>query len=438
MRRVLVATVATLALALATPAAAQTDRGGVASFLGQLSTPRQQDRVAFEVTPEKFRLTGGGGIGLVFVVSAEADSLLDPGLIGITENGGTVEVGGIRRPDTADSKSSIALATLVAGTYDILVQGERNTTGAYRLDVLLAGDANGDLRIDDADILLIDQLTPVRVGETDYSALADADRNGVIDGGDRQRAVANFGGSVQAPRAVNPLDRPLAPGAFTLLDGSTTTFNRRSAPLQFSLTGAEFSLDPTEIVLSINGVGVPSGNLTITDHVLSANTPLLDGRNEVSLKAYDTVGRPLYFNGTLWAGAATLRVDLVNPNGTPFLQEATIVAALSDDPSVVARMTTAAGTALFRNMPARTVLVKAQGIGNETGSAGVIGTQGTVQVTMIGFRTPSPIADNDLRTGTTSREREAMAMGVVIEFIDEKPAVATSDPDGNVLSISQQ
>lgn len=400
MKRFLVGALATATLALSTPALAQTDRGVVASILGQVSTQKQQDRVAFEVTPEKFGLTGDGRIGLVFVLSAEGGSLLDPGLIVVTANGGTVEVGGTRRPDTAGSKSSIALATLAAGTYDIWVRGEKKTTGAYRLDVLLAGDANGDLRIDDADILLIGQLSPVRVGETDYSALADVDRNGVINGGDRQRALANFGGSAQVALAVNPLDQPLPPGALTLNEGSTTTFNRRSGPLQFSLIGAEFSLDPTEVVLTINGVSVPEGNLTITEHLLSSNLPLYDGKNDVSLKAYDTIGRPLYFNGTLWAGAATLRVNLVNPNGTPFLQEATIVVALSDDPSVVARITTSAGTALFPNMPARTVLVKALGIGNETGSAGVIGTQGTVQVTMLGFGAPSPIANNDFSQGT--------------------------------------
>lgn len=399
MSRALVAALAAT-LAFATPAFAQADRGVVASFLGQLSTPKQQDRVAFEVTAEKFGLTSGASIGLVFVLSAEGGSLLDPGLIGVAATQGTVESRGTRRPDSAGSRSSIALATLSAGTYDIWVRGEKNTTGAYRLDVLLAGDVNGDLRIDDEDILQIGQLATVRVGETEYSALADVDRNGVINGGDRQRAIANFGGSAQAPQAVNPLDQPLPPGALTLLDGSTTTFNRRAAPLQFSLTGAEFSLDPAEVVLAINGVGVPSGDLTITDHVLSANTPLLDGRNEVSLKAYDTVGRPLYFNATLWAGAATLRVNLVNPNGTPFLQEATIVVALSDDLSVVARITTAAGTALFPNMPARTVLVKAQGIGNQTGSAGIIATQGTVQVIMLGFDAPSPIANNDFSQGT--------------------------------------
>jgi hypothetical protein len=400
MRRPLVATLAAT-LAFSTSALAQTANGVAFSSIGQLSTPKQQDRVAFEVTPEKFGLTGDARIGLVFVLSADGDSLLDPGLIKVAATGGTVEVGGTRRPDTGGSRSSLALATLAAGTYDVWVQSERNTTGAYRLDVRLAGDANGDLRVDDADVLLIDQLTPQRVGEATYSALADVDRNGVINGGDRQRAIGNFGASAQAPQAENPLDQPLLdPGALSLLEGSTSTFNRRSGPLQFSLVGADFSLDPTEVVLTINGVPVPTSSLAITDHLLSANTPLADGKNVVSLKAYDTVGRPLYFTGTLWAGAATLRVNLVNPNGTPFLQETTIVVSLSDDPAVVARITTVGGTALFPFMPARTVLVKAQGLGNETGTAGVIGTQGTVQVTMLGFGAPSPIANNDFSQGT--------------------------------------
>jgi hypothetical protein len=426
MRRPLVATLAAT-LAFSTSALAQTANGVAFSSIGQLSTPKQQDRVAFEVTPEKFGLTGDARIGLVFVLSADGDSLLDPGLIKVAATGGTVEVGGTRRPDTGGSRSSLALATLAAGTYDVWVQSERNTTGAYRLDVRLAGDANGDLRVDDADVLLIDQLTPQRVGEATYSALADVDRNGVINGGDRQRAIGNFGASAQAPQAENPLDQPLLdPGALSLLEGSTSTFNRRSGPLQFSLVGADFSLDPTEVVLTINGVPVPTSSLAITDHLLSANTPLADGKNVVSLKAYDTVGRPLYFTGTLWAGAATLRVNLVNPNGTPFLQETTIVVSLSDDPAVVARITTVGGTALFPFMPARTVLVKAQGLGNETGTAGVIGTQGTVQVTMLGFGAPSPIANNDFSQGTAGWSIGSAPLSIVphLETIPGFPAAA--------------
>lgn len=50
-------------------------------------------------------------------------------------------------------------------------------------------------------------------------------------------------------------------------------------------------------------------------------------------------------------------------------------------------------------MPARTVLVKAQGIANEIGSAGVVGTQGTINVGMIGFASPSSIDNNDFSQG---------------------------------------
>ena len=413
-------------LVASTPAFAQTDRGVIASFVGQISTPKQEDTVAFEVTPEKFGLTDDGRIGLVFVMRPEGDSTLDPGLIRVIAGSGHVDAGGTRRPDTAASASSIALATLTAGSYTIWVRGEKNTTGAYRLDVLLAGDANGDLRIDDADVLLINQLERTRAGGADYSVLADVDRNGVINGGDRQRALANFGRSAQVAAPVNPLDQPLPPGALTLAQGSTAGFNDRASGVQFSLTGAEFSLDPAEVILTVNGDPVPPENLTITDHLLSSNLPLADGRNDIALKAYDTVGRPLYFNETLWAGAAALRVHLVNPDGTPFVEEATVVISLSDDPAVTARIITTTGSAQFANMPARTVLVKAHGTGNQTGSAGVIGTAGVVQITVVGFAAPSPVANNDFSQGTLGWNTGSAPVSIVPheETIPGFPAAA--------------
>ena len=99
-----------------------------------------------------------------------------------------------------------------------------------RLDVLLAGDANSDFKVDNADTTLILQLDGKKKGDARYSPTADVDRNGVINGGDRQRAVANKGAVFVAPES-NPLELSLPAGALALVDASPDTYVNRTGGL---------------------------------------------------------------------------------------------------------------------------------------------------------------------------------------------------------------
>lgn len=384
---------------IAVAASGQEAPGVVASFNGTISSASQEDTVAFEVDANAYETNSSGRVGFVFIMSS-ANGSIDPGLISVEADGTGSVADGLRKPDTAGSPSSIALAALSAGRYAVTVRSEHKTTGAYRLDVLLAGDANSDLTVDAQDTGLISQLTVTKHGQAGYSPYADVDRNGIINGGDRQRAQANLGAAAPAPATEeNPLEVALPLNALQLVGGSSKTFNTRSG-LRWSLTGAEFDLTTTDVVVRVNGSQVPASQIVITDHLLTANVTLANGRNEVSMKAYDTVGRPLHYNEVLWAGSSALTVNLVNANGTPFLQQATVVAALSDDRSVMVEATTTTGSITFQNMPSRTILIKAKGAGNETGTAGVIGTSGGVTVKMLGFKAPSAVDNNDFSLGT--------------------------------------
>ncbi|MDP9193006.1 MAG: dockerin type I repeat-containing protein [Acidobacteriota bacterium] len=382
----------------AVAATGQEAPGVLASFNGTISTASQQDTVAFEVDSTAYQTNGSGSIGFIFVMS-NAGGSVDPGLIDVESNGIGSVSDNLRRPDTAGSSASVALAALTSGKYKITVRSEHKTTGAYRLDVLLAGDANGDYKVDAADTALISQLSVTKIGEAPYTTAADVDRNGLINGGDRQRAQANLGAAAPSPSEENPLEVSLPMGALELVGGSPTAFYNNNSGLRFSLAGAEFDQTTGDVVLSINGNQVPASSLVITDHLLTANINLTNGRNRISLKAYDTVGRPLHYNSTIWAGNTTLTVQLVTASGSPFLQPATVVATLSDDTSVMAEATTSTGVVSFANMPSRTILIKAKGAGNETGTAGVIGTSGSVQIKMIGFKAPSSISNNDFSLG---------------------------------------
>ena len=207
------------------------------------------------------------------------------------------------------------------------------------------------------------------------------------------------------------------------MGASPDTYVSRTGGLRFSLAGAEFDATPTDIKLTINNVAVPAGNLIIEPHLLTANVTLANGRNDVALQAYDAFGRPLYYSATLWAGSSTLQVNLVNPNGTVFTQQTNVIASLSDDPAVAAQGVTSTGSITFTNVPARTILVKAKGIGNEIGTAGVVGTQGVVTIKMAGFNPPSPIENNDLSLGTAGWD---IAPGSPVSIIPHKEIIPSS------------
>lgn len=390
-----------LALSVAGAAFAQ-DAGVVNTFAGTISNPTQEDTVAFEVDPALVELNGSGAVDYVFIMRATDDSI-DPGLISIeVKEGGSVNAG-LRKPDTPGSNASIALATLTPGMYEFTLRTEKKTIGTYSLDVLLAGDADGNFIVDAEDVQLISQLSVTKFGAQAYTSLADVDRNGIINGGDRDRAQKNLGAAAQQPPTdgeENPLDVILPENALQLVGATPSTFNARGG-LEWSLTGAELDVaNAADFTLTINGAPVPATSLSVAEHLLTANVTLADGRNEVALKVYDTVGRPLYYNETLWAGSYTLRVSLVGSNGSAFLQQATVTAALSDDPDVKLQATTSNGVVTFANVPGRTILLTARGAANEIGTAGVLGFAGSVQIRMTGFNPASTIDNNDFALGT--------------------------------------
>lgn len=438
MSRRRTALVAVFMVLFSLSAFAQESPGVITSFTGTLSSSGQVDRIAFDVDGGQYELNAAGGVDFVFVMSSEnsAQAPVDPGLIAIEANGSGSVQKNLRRPDTPSSTASIALATLTPGTYEILVRSEHKTTGAYRVDVLLAGDANGDFKVDAADLQVIAQLNATKWDHADYSPSADVDRNGVINGGDRQRAEGNLGAVAPSPQPENPLDQSLPPGALSLVGRSPETFSSRTGGLRFSLAGAEFDNAPDEFKLTVNGSQVPASALVIEPNLFTANITLADGRNVISFKGYDTIGRPLYYKATIWAGGATLRVNLVNANNTAFTQQASVVAALSDDPSVTAEAITTTGSVTFNNLPGRTILIKAKGINNEIGTAGVVGNQGTATVKMIGFNAASTIDNNDISLGTAGWVIPAGSPVSVVPHQETISGFARSAPDQQSAKIA--
>jgi hypothetical protein len=100
-----------LALLFPVAAFAQQPVGAVASFNGTISSASQTDSVAFEVDATTYHTNSSGKIGFVFVMSS-VDGSVDPGLIGVEAKGSGSVSENLRKPDTAGSSASIALAAL--------------------------------------------------------------------------------------------------------------------------------------------------------------------------------------------------------------------------------------------------------------------------------------------------------------------------------------
>ena len=207
-----------------------------------------------------------------------------------------------------------------------------------------------------------------------------------------------------ASGATDPLEKFLGPCALQLTGVSVDRFNPVSAPLRFKLGGATFLQDPESVALTVNGTPVPPDSLTLEPHAITAASVLGDGRNEIDFRAVDEFGRPVYLKKTVWAGSSFVTVDLVDENGESFGDPATVRLSLVDDQSVFAEASTSNGTLDFENVPFRTIVARAAASGNRIGLTGFVGTQTFVEVRMLGFEAPSPIANNDFSSGTDGWE----------------------------------
>jgi hypothetical protein len=108
-------------------------------------------------------------------------------------------------------------------------------------------------------------------------------------------------------------------------------------------------------------------------------------------------GAETFFNAQFWAGSIPLSVALLY-NGALYTSRAQITVHVADDPSVKATAETSSGTAVFNNLPYRTIIVQALGGDNLIGQAGTAG-EASVSVNLIGFNTPSDIDNNDFSRG---------------------------------------
>ena len=191
-----------------------------ARFEGALSQPGQQQKIALSLSASDFNLIGSTVV-LGFQLEATAGSTLDPATVQITDSTGATVTPRYINPDLPGNTQSLNLAALALGDYTLTVGGDRGTTGQFQLSVFLAGDVDGNFKVELPEGTTIRNLIGSTVGDGRYLVTADSNLDGVITSFDYTQWRANVSNST----TVRPLSvtLQLPPGLPTLPDGSAVT-----------------------------------------------------------------------------------------------------------------------------------------------------------------------------------------------------------------------
>ncbi len=219
------------------------DLGGTSQFLasnynGNLTTGAT-DSFAFLLTASEVASTSTGTVLIGVAVDAAAGSSAQPavpavaGLTPLVEHSGSGSAFGL----FAISRAGLELLQ-IAGA-------DAATTGAYTLQVFIAGDANQDGNVNGADGTLVASLVGTTAGQPGYLLAADANRDGVIDAADVQLVAANYGFRATQPPVVQ----------------AATVITHVNLPVQFDL--APQATDPQGDALFFHLLGADDGTATI-------------------------------------------------------------------------------------------------------------------------------------------------------------------------------
>ena len=219
-------------------------RNVFAHLIGRIDSFPGSDSALIQVGSGDFSLSRRQ---VVLGVLATGDPAgLDPGLIRVTPLGRARRHVLLQKQNTAGSQASLTLASVSAGTFELKVNSQRGTTGPYQFEVYLAGDANGDYRVDHTDLSLIRSFLPRGHGRFSrgfltpggYDLEADANRDGRITAHDYLVVLRNLGASTQIrPLTLTALDPASDPDGDGRVASDSVLLVGQARP------GAEIELD---------------------------------------------------------------------------------------------------------------------------------------------------------------------------------------------------
>ena len=184
-----------------------------AVFQGRLSA-QAGDGHAIQVDRFGFRPGRGNQVLLRVDARAADGSSLDPGAVDLASNGPRGVQVVSETDDAGSGKDGVTIAAVGPGALTIRPTAEGGTQGGYSVGVSLAGDVNGDFRVDRSDLFAIRSAfgrMPTEPGPSPEAA--DVDGDGVVGLRDWAIAFRNLGAStsfrpLELTAGVDPSDDP--------------------------------------------------------------------------------------------------------------------------------------------------------------------------------------------------------------------------------------
>ncbi|MDG3007669.1 dockerin type I repeat-containing protein [Paludisphaera mucosa] len=171
-----------------------------AVYQGQLTT-QSSDAFTVQIDRHGFRPARGNQV-LLRIDSRASGGTLDPGAVDLDSTGPRAVRVVSERDDAGSGTDGITVAAAGPGALTIRPTAEGGTQGGYEVGVSLAGDVNGDYRVDRADLFAIRSAIGRTPGSTSAPEAADVDGDGAINLRDWSLAFRNLG----AATSIRPLD----------------------------------------------------------------------------------------------------------------------------------------------------------------------------------------------------------------------------------------
>ena len=191
------------------------------------------DRYAFMLTPAELRGTTPGSVFVGIQVQAATGSNLQPAVPQIP--------GLTPRVTSTGAHTAFALFNInQAGLEQLDIAGlNAATSGAYSLQLFIAGDVNGDGTVDGNDAQLLTPILGSVAGQPTYLLGADANRDGVINSTDAALLSANLGFAANKPPVLTAGQVLTHQDLSISVDLSKFATDPQDEPLYYRLVGAQ-------------------------------------------------------------------------------------------------------------------------------------------------------------------------------------------------------
>ncbi len=239
-----------------------------------------------------------------------------------------------------------------------------------------------------------------------------------------RNAVSGVGCSVASNELVGSSFRSIV-----FADGDPFTLRKIGEPLRFVVSGGSFLTDVSDFTVIVNDTVYASPDLQLVDGALVVNAVLADGRNTARVHATDSDGYQMIGDFEFWAGANTLRVNLVNQA----LQPATtgkVTVTIADDPRFLVLANYANGQVDIAHLPGTTISIVAQGDDGSAGFVAAAGSDGTTTITMIAPLSPTADATSSAADGWVPVDASSNVSVVDHQESEGIAAVRTLDAEG--------